>query len=703
MQGELSRRRAEVVLTLEALRAQAIALHRVGEYAEAERIYTEVLRQSPTDFDILHRLGVIAYQTGRHERAVELIGRAIGLEGHSAAAHLSLGAALMALGRCSEALASYEAVLALEPQQASALSSSAAALRALGRSEEALARASAALAQQPTAQAYFQQGAALRDMGRCSDALTSFDRAIALEPRYAEAHASRGMALQQLQRNAEALASFDRALELRPAAAELHNNRGNVLRRLQRLPEALACFDRAIALQPRFAMGYNNRGLVLQSLRRYEAATASYERALALQPDYADAHSNLGVLQYELGQPAAALASWRRALELQPCQDGIHGNLSNALRDLERPAEALAESELGIREDPASAVNHCNRANALFDLGRFPEALESYDRAIALDPRHALAHFNKGLCLLLRGEFAQGLELYEWRKRLGSYVTPAGEGRAWLGREDIAGKTLLVHADQGLGDTIQFCRYARLAAQRGAQVVLAVQPQLRELLTGLGPAIRIVARAEQPQGCDLHCALMSLPLAFGTTLGDIPAAVPYLAAEPLRVARWRERLGAAGLKVGIVWQGSRNRIDVGRSLSLELFARLATIPGVRLISLQKGATAEQLRAASEGLLVEVLGDEFDAGPQAFLDSAAVMAHLDLIITCDTALAHLAGALGRPTWIAVKHVPDWRWFLHRTDTPWYPSARLFRQPRRGDWESVFAGMQAELASLAAARQ
>jgi tetratricopeptide (TPR) repeat protein len=635
-----------VVSTLEALRAQASALFRAGQFAEAERISGDVL---------------------------------------------------MALGRYREALARYEAALAREPQLATALYSSAAALRALGRFEEALTRARAALARQPTAEAYFQQGAALRDLGRFAEAVASFDLAIALKPNYVEAHTSRGIALGQLQRNTEALASFERAIALRPAAAELHNNQGNMLRRLRRLPEALASFERAIAFEPGLAMAYNNRGLVLQALRRYEEAAASCERALALQPDFADAHNNLGVQQYELGRPAAALASWRRALELQPRMDGVHGNLSNALRDLELPEDALAESELGIREDADSAVNHCNRGNALFDLGRFAEAIASYDRAIELDPRYALAHFDKGLCLLLTGEFAQGLPLYEWRKRLGSYAMRASSTRAWLGEKDLAGKTLLIYADQALGDTIHFCRYAKLAAERGAQVVLAVQPQLRALLTGLG--VRIVASGEQPEAYDFDCALMSLPLAFGTTLADIPAAVPYLSAEPVKALRWRQQLGDAGFKVGIAWQGSRNRIDVGRSVPLEMFGRLARIPGVRLISLQKGAALDQLRAVAKDLPVEVLGDEFDAGPQAFLDSAAVMTHLDLIITCDTALAHLAGALGRPTWIAIKRVPDWRWLLDRADCPWYPSVRLFRQTQRGDWGGVFDAMQAELASLA----
>jgi tetratricopeptide (TPR) repeat protein len=687
----------EVVVTLETLRERAITLHRAGRFAEAERVYADVLRRNPADFDVLHRQGVIAHQTGRYDRAVDLIGRAISLRG-TAGAYVSLGAALMALGRCAEALASYDAALALQPDLAIALSCSAAALRDLGRSQEALARASAAIALQSTTDAYCHQGAACLDLGRFADAVTSFDQAIALTPHCVEAHNYRGLALHQLQRTLEALASYDHALSLRPQSAELHNNRGNVLRHLQRLPEALASYERAIELQPSFAAAHNNRGLVLQALQQFREAGSSYERALALQPDFAEAHNNLGTAQCELGQPAEALASCSRALQLQPGLHGVHDNLGNALRDLQRPEEALAQYELALLEAPHRADSHCHRGNALFDLKLIPDAMASYERAIELNPRHAQAHFNKSLCLLLSGEFAQGLPLYEWRKRLEPAAAPAISGPGWLGEAEISGKTLFVHADQALGDTIQFCRYAKLAEERGARVVLAVQPQLRELLTGVSSTIRIVAPGEEAGRFDYHCALMSLPLAFRTTLTEVPAAVPYLFADSLRVAQWRERIGAAGFKIGIAWQGSRNRIDVGRSVPLEMFRRLASIPGVRLISLQKGAAPGRLWPGVTELPVEVLGDGFDTGPQAFLDSAAVMTHLDLVITCDTALAHLAGALGRPTWIALKHVPDWRWLLDRADSPWYPSMCLFRQSRRGDWDGVFAAIDRELRRL-----
>jgi tetratricopeptide (TPR) repeat protein len=603
-----------------------MALHRAGRLADAELVFADVLRVNPTDFEVLHLQGVIAHETGRHVRAVELIGSAIALRA-TPAAHLSLGGALMALGRYAEAVASYEAALSLQPH-------------------------------------------------------------------LAEAYNNRGIALQQLQRSVEALESFDRALALQPESAEFHNNRGNVLRHLDRAREALVSYERALTLQPDFAAALNNRGIVLQALLRFREAAGSYERALALKPNFAEAHNNLGTVQCELGQPAAALASCSRALKLQPQMLGVHANLGNALRDLERPEEALAHFELALREEPGSAVHACNRANALFDLKLLTDAIAGYDRAIQLDPRYAQAYFNKSVCLLLSGDFARGLPLYEWRKELKGTAVPPGSGPMWRGDQEISGKTLLIYADQALGDTLHICRYVRVAEERGARVVLAVQPRLRELLRGLSATARILAPGEQPDGFDYRCAMMSLPLAFGTSVPTIPACVPYLFADPLRAAHWRRRLGDEGFKVGVVWQGSRNRIDVGRSVPPAVFAPLATIPGVRLISLQKGERPGQPP-------VEILGEDFDAGSQAFLDSAAVMTHLDLVITCDTALAHLAGALGRPTWVVLKHVPEWRWLLDRTDSPWYPSMRLFRQSRRGDWEGVFAEIHHELAHLAQA--
>jgi tetratricopeptide (TPR) repeat protein len=606
------------------------------------------------------------------------------------------GLALHRAGRFAEAEGIYADLLRRDPDDAEVLQLHGAVLRELRRPAESLAAATAAIARRPSSAAYCVQAAALGDLARWADAASSFEAAIGLDPRSVTAHNGRGLALLHLGRTADALASFDAALGLEPDSADILNNRGNVLRRLQRLPEALESYERALTLAPGFAAACNNRGLVLQAMRRFDEAAASYRRAIQLQPHFARAYNNLGTVECELGQPAAALASFRHALELQPRLRGAHGNLGNALRDLGQPAEALAEYDLAVAEDARAPANHLNRGNALYDLARLGDAIASYDRAIALDPDCAQAHFNRSVCLLLAGELAHAWPSYEWRKQLADATAPPLTVPVWSGREQIAGRTLLIYADQALGDTLQFCRYARLVQQRGAQVVLSVQPQLRELLSSLDAAIRIVARGEEPGDCDYQCALLSLPLAFATTLAEIPAALPYLSADPHRVALWGRRLGAEGFKVGIAWQGSRHRIDVGRSAPLAMFSRLATVPGVRLICLQKGAGIEQLDTG--GPRLERLAG-FDEGPQAFLDSAAVMVHLDLVITCDTALAHLAGALGRPTWVALKHVPDWRWLLGRADSPWYPGMRLFRQPWPGDWESVFAAIHAALVRCA----
>jgi tetratricopeptide (TPR) repeat protein len=576
------------------------------------------------------------------------------------------------------------------------------ALHRAGRLAEAERVYADALRQNPTDwRALVSLGGAQLALRRAAAALASFETALALKPQDVDSHHGRGLALMQLQRTEAALASFERALALAPESAELANSRGNALRRLRRLPEALASFETALALQPQLAAAHNNKGLCLQELGRHHEARESYQRAVSLQPQFAEAYGNLATVQCELGEPAAALASSARALGLQPGLRGVRGNLGNALRDLGRPAEALTEYEAALRESPDAALAWCNRGNALLDLGRFDEADASYERAVALDPHHAQAWFNRSLSLLLRGDFVRGLPLYEWRKRLPQASAPPRAAPEWDGSAPLAGRTLLVYADQALGDTLQFCRYARLAAARGALVILRVQPQLTALLASLDPAIRVIAPDAELPRCDYQCALSSLPLACGTTLETLPAAVPYLSAEPPRAAAWGEWLGATGFRVGIAWQGSRNRIDIGRSVPLAMFAPLVAIPGVRLVSLQKGE-ATAAAGVPGGPALELPGEGFDAGPQAFLDSAALIERLDLVITCDTALAHLAGALGRPVWVALKSVPDWRWLLDRADSPWYPGMRLFRQPSAGDWQSVFATIGREVAVLARSR-
>lgn len=512
------------------------------------------------------------------------------------------------------------------------------------------------------AAAHCNRGLVLQALGKTDDALSSYDRALAVAPRYADAHYNRAISLGLLKRRDEAVQSYDRAIACNPDCVEAYGNRGNVLRDLERPQDALASFDTAIRLRPDFAPTHHNRGNALQDLERWEEAVASYDRAVALKPDFAEAWSNRASALMILGKPEEALRSSAKALELKPDS---------------------AEAWVG-------------RGNALKDLLQIRDAIESYDRAIALRPGYADAYWNKAVAVLLTGNFKEGWPLYEWRKHASHAARyPVSKQPEWTGKESLENKTLVIYAEQGLGDTIQFCRYARLAAERGAKVIFVVQRELVRLLEHLGSGIELVAHRADIRNFDYHIALLSLPGAFQTTPFNCPSGTPYLRAETERVAKWRNRFGAHGFKIGICWQGNRKGVvDAGRSVPVRHFARFAQIPGVRLICLQKGESLAQLRDPSPGA-VEIPGEDFDAGPDAFLDTVAIMENLDLIVTSDTAVAHLAGALGRPVWLALKQVPDWRWLLDGKDTFWYPTMRLFRQRERGNWASAFAEIEAHL--------
>jgi len=463
----------------------------------------------------------------------------------------------------------------------------------------------------------------------------------------------------------EALEWIGAALALKPDAPDALFNYGNILKGGGQLDEALAAYERALAVRPDYAAALGGRaetlnikGNALRQAQRFQEAIDYYDRALANAPHYPDALNNRAVVLWSMG----------------------------------RFDDALAGFDAALAAKPGYAEAHYNRGNVLRDMLRLDEAMQSYDRAIALHPDFAQAHSNKGFCALLAGDFAQGLPLYEWRKRLNppiearSYPVPL-----WTGTEDIAGKTLFLYAEQGLGDTIQFYRFVGPLLARGARVILSAQDSLLRLLENAIPAIELVASRTVPRAFDYHIPLTSLALALGVAVDSIPASTPYLKAEPERVARWKARIGDQGFKIGISWQGNRD-IMPGRAIPLSAFRGLAGVQGVRLISLQKGDGVAQLDELPQ---VESLGEDLDYGADAFLDTAAVMEHLDLVITLDSVQAHLAGALARPVWVALKKVPDWRWLLGRKDSPWYPGMTLFRQSTDGDWASVFAEMEAQL--------
>ena len=494
------------------------------------------------------------------------------------------------------------------------------------------------------------QAVQLHEAGNLAAAEALYRRLLAQEPRNVQALYFLAILCAQTGRQDEALQGLGRVLALAPDFAPAWSTYGNVLGELGRWKEALAAQDKAIALGFAETGAFINRGKALGSLDRHDAALESYNAALALEPDNVEALSDRGVVLMALGRPAEALDSYERALARQPIA-ATFSNHANALQELMRPAEALA----------------------------------SFDRALALSPDRAETHWNKALCLLRAGRLPEGLALYEWRKKRAVWNKPVPcPVPEWTGAENLEGRTLLIQAEQGLGDTIQFCRYAELAKARGAHVILCVQDALVRLLQSLPVMVRGTGAVPD---ADFHIPLLSMPLAFGTTLATIPADIPYLVAEPERVARWQSRIGGHGFRIGVCWQGAAG-IETSRHFIAERLAPLARLPGVRLISLQKAV-------APPAAAIEYLGDDFDSGPDAFLDSAAAIQSLDLVVTVDTALAHLAGALGAPTWVALKRLADWRWFQDRGDSPWYPGMRLFRQSAPGDWDSVMSQIETAL--------
>lgn len=503
-------------------------------------------------------------------------------------------------------------------------------------------------------------GIALRS-GRDETAVELLSRAVEVNPKAAKSYKTLGDAFKRLNKNKEALESFDKALALDPEIVEAWVNKSQILLEEGRFEDALPCLDRLIALRPGFLPGWFNRANILILLGRTEDAIADLEKALSLDPNLARAWDQRGALLLESNRPDEAFASFEKAVTLSP----------------------------------ETASVHYNRGNALRELNRLDDAIASYDAALARNPYLSEAITNRAICLLMKGQWKDAWPAYEHRDRMNSRLLASPP---WLGAEDIAGRTLFIHPELFMGDMIQLCRYAKCALERGARVVLAAPHSLHALLGTLDPRIELIGADDTPAHFDVHTPLMSLPFAFKTELASVPATAPYLRADPVRVAAWKARLTERGFFVGACWRGrqTNNAQRLNRSIPAEHFRRIAALPRVRLVNLQKIDEQDPATKPPSDLSIVDFGADLDPGPDAFLDTAALMASLDLVITADTAIAHLAGALARPTWLLLPQVADWRWLMGRSDSPWYPTLRLFRQKTRGDWGAVFAEVEAALA-------
>jgi tetratricopeptide (TPR) repeat protein len=524
--------------------------------------------------------------------------------------------------------------------------------------------------------ALFADASKLHQTGHIREAEYVYKQILAAQPDHFDCLHALGVALYQLGDYAQAVRLITLALTQNPRDAIALNNLGSALAMQGRLAEALASFSGAAAARPDYAEAHVHRGDVLRELGRYEEAVAGYDRALALRQDLAEAHCGRG----------------------------------HALANLRRLDEAVRSHDRALKLRPDFAEAHCGRGVALAELDRIDEALDGFARAQSLRPDYAEAHVNEATYRLLLGDFERGFEKYEWRWQTARFrANKRGFSQAlWRGSDDIAGKTILLYGEQGFGDTIQFARYVPLVAALGARIVLEVPGPLHALMASLLPSVQpslpgqpqIVCAGDPLPDFDLQCPLLSLPLAFRTRLDTIPCDIPYLSAPAEKAAAWRGRLGEhIKPRIGLVWAGNPrkelphiHRLDHERSLALDQLAPLFDVEACSFYSLQKGDDAQkQLR---EGPWRDGVAD-FTDDLHDFSDTAALMESLDLIISVDTSVLHLAGALGKPVWLMNRHNTCWRWLRDRDDTPWYPSLRQFRQDATRDWGPVIGRITAAL--------
>jgi tetratricopeptide (TPR) repeat protein len=675
--------------------AQAVVRHRQGELDAAAALYALVLQKNSGHADALHLSGVIDHQRGAHAQAVTRIRQAIRLRPREAAFHYNLGNAQRALGALDAAAACYREAVRLQPDYAEAHYN----LGILRKQQARLAAAAGcfrqALRHRPDyVEALNNLGTTLRALGEPAQAEPLLRRALALRPDSPELHNNLGLVLRDLGREAAALVAFADALAQNPEFFEARRSLAGTLVTAGRHAEAASCLQTLVAQQPQDIPARLALAAALRESGAAEAALAQADAALALAPDSEPAQQARGECLRKLGRAEEAEALFRALVQARPQDPDAWNDLGNPLRELGRLDDSAAcyRRALALRGNFPEA--HANLGNVLKDLGRVEAARASLAAALRQRPDYAEAHFNLATLHLLAGEWEPGWRAWEWRFRC--YKTPPATLPRWDGAP-LAGRTLLVQGEQGLGDTIQFARLATLAAVDGP-VVLQVDRSLLRLFTTLAGVTAVVAADAPPPPAALHCPLMSLPLALRITPAALPAAVPYLHAAPAAAAAWRARVASLpGMRVGLVWAGNpAYPNDRHRSMPLAALAPLA-LPGVQLVSLQKHAAGAPAPSPPTSMVLHDWTDELSD----FSDTAALMAALDLVISVDTAAVHLAGALGRPVWLLNRFDTCWRWMLGRDDSPWYPTLRQFRQPSPGDWDSPVCQARAALAQLVAA--
>ena len=682
---------------------QALQLLRQGQVEQAHALLGVLLQAEPSNSAARHLLGIVLLQLSQPQAALDQFDLALRGSPGLAAIQYNRGNAFSALRRFADAVAAYDEAIGLKPDLGEAWFNRGNSLRSLGRDDDAMSSYNQALRHRPALyQAHNAIGSIHLKLGRHDAALSTLELALLIEPRQVEALNSRGLVLHALGRFNEALVDFDRAIALDPELALLHNNRGLALQELGRLEPAQASYDRAVELDPVSTDAWSNRAGLLTQMHRFQDAADSCMRALSMDESHVAAHNNLGIALHGQQRIADALSSYEQALALDPTFAQAWNNRGNALHDLRRLEDALSSFEHAIKLQPrhAEAVN--NRGMVRQDLMQLDAARVDYDRAIELRPGYVEAYQRRAALSLLQGRLAEGWADYEATHARPQNSLAGAEAIPFWQGQDLRGKSILLSEPNGLGDTLQFFRFVPRLLELGARVTFLGPRSTFSILGTFSPRVGFIDRIDGA-GFDYQCWLWSLPHYLHIHAADqLAADIPYLHVDATRVHRWASVLDARRFNIGICWQGNPGRkIDAGRSVPLREFEPLARVPGVRLVSLQKQFGLDQLQGLPESMDVQPL-DDFDEGPDAFVDSAALLQSLDLLVTADTSITHVAGATGRPVWLALNTVPDWRWMLGRSDSPWYPTVHLFRQPRMGDWSSVFHDMADSLQLLVPGR-
>lgn len=654
---------------------QAIHHHTAGRLHEAEEIYRKILQLDSQQPDILNLLGIIAQQTGRHEIAVDCIRQAIHLGSNIPEAHDCLGNSLAALGKYDAAVSSYLQALALRPDNTNTHTNLGYALLSLGKINEARICFRRVLEQSPnTARAHTGLGLACHNEKSWLDAISLYQRALNLSPGDIPTLVHLGIALQELGRMDEAIVQFSNALRhtrdsnfqsfilIPPEQPQLTANLlGIACHQLHKLPEALSYYNQALSLQPNYPAALSNYGFALMAQGKPKEATEQFLKAIDLQPDFPEAHSNLGTAFQELGQYSKAEKCFREAVRLQPNYTCAWYNLGLALQ-----------------------------SQSLYD-----EALVALRQAKQIDPNYPEAQLAEGLILLLIGDYKAGWALHEWRWLSAGFHPHGHTQPLWDGR-DLTGRTLLLHCEQGFGDSIQFIRLIPLVKKFGPTIVVLCPEPLKRLFRTVNAINHLHTTVQTLPRCDFQAPLLSLPHILGITLSTVPTHIPYLYASPHCCAKFRLLANKySGFKVGLAWRGNPNhKNDINRSIPPRFLSRLLNLKNCVFMGLQKEIHPGDLEVFAHQDNFIHWGNHLDD----FADTAAAISQLDLVIAIDSAVIHLAGALGHRSWVLLPMVPDWRWGLHEHKNPWYHSIHCFRQTQTGDWEGVVDRVSRQLRLL-----